>query len=188
MERALIVGLGNPGPRYARNRHNVGFMVIERIAREAGISLSRSKFEGVYGTGRFGDRDVVLLQPKTFMNLSGESVSPARSFFNVPIDQIFVVHDELDLAFGTIRLKIGGGHAGHNGLRSMVAQLGDRGFIRLRVGIGRPAHGTVSQYVLSDFSQDEREWLPDLVERSADAIRRALTDGPRLAMNSVNAR
>ena len=186
MRRRLIVGLGNPGPRYARNRHNVGFMVVDALAEHARVSISRSKFKGSYATGTLEGEPVVLLKPATFMNLSGQSVVPAAKFFNVQPADIWVLHDELDLAFGTLRLKIGGGHAGHNGLRSIVNLSGTRDFVRLRIGIGRPAHGSVSDYVLSDFRTEEREWLPDLVDCSVDALRLALRDGPQRAMNHVN--
>lgn len=186
MERCLIVGLGNPGPRYAGNRHNVGFMVLDALAAAERIEITRAKFKGRYGTGTIGARSVALLKPETFMNLSGQSVVPAAQFFGVTPKDILVVHDELDLPFGTLRLKVGGGHAGHNGLRSITQLLGSADFARLRVGIGRPAHGTVSDYVLADFRDEERAWLPDLIERGADALRAALRDGPERAMNEVN--
>lgn len=188
MDRILIVGLGNPGLRYVKTRHNVGFMVVDRLAGDAGTSIDRSKFKGHYATTVIGDQPVALLKPMTFMNVSGQSVSQARSFFDVPDDRIFVVHDEIDLPFGTVRLKVGGGHAGHNGLRSIIAQLGGRDFIRLRVGVGRPAHGAVADYVLSDFNSEERAWLPDLIDLSTAALRLALANGPHQAMNQINAR
>ncbi len=188
MSRTLIVGLGNPGPRYARNRHNVGFMVIDRLAAAAGIDVSKAKFKGLHGVGEIDGHKVVLLKPQTFMNVSGQSVVPAQGFFGVDVERIWVVHDELDLPFGTLRLKVGGGHAGHNGLRSIIGQLGSRDFARLRVGIGRPRHGEVSDFVLSDFAAgEERDWLPDLQDRAADALRLALKDGLKNAMNQVNA-
>tara|TARA_B100001250_G_C19711430_1_gene749383 strand:- start:445 stop:1014 length:570 start_codon:yes stop_codon:yes gene_type:complete len=187
MERILLVGLGNPEPKYLGNRHNIGFMVIDELAREAGIQLSRSKFNGLYGTGHVEGRSVVLLKPQTFMNLSGRSVAPASRFFGVAPDSILVAHDELDLAYGTVRLKVGGGHAGHNGLRSIQAELGTNGFHRLRIGIGRPPKGSVSSFVLSDFSAgEEQDWLPDLIERSVSALRTAVKEGTRPAMNTVN--
>jgi PTH1 family peptidyl-tRNA hydrolase len=125
----------------------------------------------------------------TFMNLSGRSVTPCSRFFDVPPDNILVAHDELDLAYGDLRLKSGGGHAGHNGLRSMVGELGKADFLRLRIGIGRPQKGSVSNYVLSDFSAgEERDWLPDLIDRSVSAIRSTVRDGIRRAMNEVNTR
>ena len=187
MDRHLVVGLGNPEPRYAHNRHNVGFMVVDRLAADTGIDAGRQKFNGRHGTGTIEGTPVVLLQPLTFMNLSGQSVSPARSFYDVTPDRIIVIHDELDLPFGTVRLKVGGGHAGHNGLRSIMAELGTGDFVRIRVGIGRPAKGSVTSYVLGDFAGEDRDWLPDLLERAAKAVRLCLAQGARRAMNTVNA-
>lgn len=188
MERSLVVGLGNPGPRYARHRHNVGFMVLDHLADDLSVPSWRSKFKGHYATARLEGQEVVFLKPQTFMNLSGQSVQAAAAFFNVPAARIYVAHDELDLPFATVRLKIGGGHAGHNGLRSMVAQLGSREFVRLRVGIGRPTLPIpVADYVLSDFGpQEERPQLPDLLDRCATALRLALREGALRAMNTVN--
>ena len=187
MGRQLIVGLGNPDPCHQGNRHNVGFMVVDKLADDARISLTRKKFGGVYGKGPLGDGSAVLLKPLTYMNLSGRSVAPAARFFDFAPEEVLVVHDELDLPFGTIRLKVGGGHAGHNGLRSIQAELGTNAFHRLRVGIGRPERGSVSHFVLSDFSAgDERDWLPDLTERCAQAVMSVMRDGIRKAMNTVN--
>ena len=188
MDRALIVGLGNPGSKYAKNRHNVGFMVLDRLASALGTTVSRSKFKGHYATATVEGRSVALLKPMTFMNLSGQSVVPARTFFNVTDANIIVVHDEIDLPFGTVKIKVGGGHAGHNGLRSIIAQLGGRDFIRVRVGVDRPVHGAVADFVLSDFSKEECDWLTDLIDRSVDALRLVLADGPHKAMNRINAR
>lgn len=188
MSRLLVVGLGNPGPQYARNRHNVGFMVLEALARDLGIAVDRSKFKGRMGTGGAEGHSLVLLRPETYMNLSGESVSAARSFFGVDIGDILVIHDELDLPYGTIRLKVGGGVAGHNGLRSIQEQLGSQAFARLRIGIGRPPKGSVTKFVLSDFAPgDEQDFLPDMVERAVDAVREVLRSGTQRAMNQVNA-
>lgn len=188
-DRVLLVGLGNPGSRYAANRHNVGFMVLEHLAAAAGIPLARSKFKATYGTGDWEVPSLVLLEPQTFMNLSGQSVSQARSFFDVELSRILVVHDELDLPFATVRLKIGGGHAGHNGLRSIMAELGSGDFARLRVGIGRPPPGKaqVADFVLQDFAPDQKPFVPDLLDRGVAAIRLALQQGVAKAMNTVNA-
>jgi PTH1 family peptidyl-tRNA hydrolase len=186
MERHLVVGLGNPEPRYAANRHNVGFMVVERLADAERIDIGRSKFKGLYGTGTIEGVPVVLQKPQTFMNLSGQSVAPAAKFFGIDPAHIIVAYDEIDLPAGRLRLKIGGGHAGHNGVRSMMAELGTGDFVRLRVGIGRPKHGTVSDFVLSDFAGEERDFLPDLLDRAVNALRAALREGAPLAMNTVN--
>jgi PTH1 family peptidyl-tRNA hydrolase len=188
MDRTLIVGLGNPGRRYEHNRHNVGFMVVDALAAAKGLSGWRSKFKGQMLTGELDGAPVALLKPETFMNLSGQAVQAARAFFGSPLERILVVHDELDLPYGTLRLKVGGGHAGHNGLRSLCGLLGGAGFVRLRVGIGRPRHGEVADYVLADFATgDERAWLPDLLDRAVVTILQTLREGPQLTMNTVNA-
>ena len=181
------MGLGNPGPKYAGNRHNVGFMVLDRLAEVANISVSRAKFKGFYGTGDLDGQSLVLLKPETFMNLSGQAVSAARSFFDVGTNRIIVLHDELDVPFSTLRLKQGGGHAGHNGLRSIMAEMGGGDFARLRIGIGRPQKGEVVDFVLQDFNGEQRPWLPDLLDRGVAAVRLCLTQGVGKAMNTVNA-
>ncbi len=182
----LVAGLGNPGPKYAGNRHNVGFMVVERLAERWGVGGFREKFKGRFAKGTFADEDVVLLEPLTYMNLSGESVQKALAFFKVGLGELLVVHDELDLPFGELRIKVGGGTAGHNGLRSIVGQCGGNGFTRVRVGIGRPRSGSVEGYVLSDFSRDEQATLPDLVERAAQMVEAVVEKGPRGAMNALH--
>ncbi len=184
----MVVGLGNPGPKYAGNRHNVGFMVVDRLASRLGAAPYREKFKGVFTKVAIGAEDVVLLKPMTFMNVSGESVQPAAAFFRVPLERILVVHDELDLPFATLRLKVGGGSAGHNGLKSLHQQLGDPGFTRLRFGIGRPPSGSPVSYVLGDFEAVERAELPDRLDRAADAIEAVIREGTAAAMNSVNQR
>jgi PTH1 family peptidyl-tRNA hydrolase len=184
----LVVGLGNPGPKYARNRHNVGFMALDRLAERLSAGAFREKFKGLYAKAEHPSGEVVMLKPRTFMNLSGESVQPAMRFFKVPVDELVVLHDELDHAFGVVRIKVGGGTAGHNGLRSIVQQAGSPDFVRVRVGIGRPSSGTVEGYVLSDFGASERAELPDVVERACDAVLAVLSEGPKLAMNAFNQR
>jgi len=179
----LIAGLGNPGPKYAGNRHNVGFMVADELARRWGAPSFRDKFKGEFTKVAVGDDDVVLLKPMTFMNLSGESVQAAMRFFKVPLDRVVCVHDELDLDFGVVRLKVGGGTAGHNGLRSMVAHAGGPGFVRCRVGVGRPARGRPEHYVLSDFNSLERVELGMVLELAADMVEMTVRDGARQAMN-----
>jgi PTH1 family peptidyl-tRNA hydrolase len=184
----LVVGLGNPGPKYARNRHNVGFMVVERLAERAKNSDFREKFEGLFCKTQFRGHDVVMLQPMTYMNLSGQSVQQAMRFFRVSRQELVVVHDELDLPFGEFRLKVGGGTAGHNGLRSIVQQCGGQDFARLRVGIGKPRSGSVEGYVLGDFSSAEAADLPDVLDRAADCLGCLITDGVQVAMNRFNVR
>lgn len=187
-ERMLIVGLGNPGAQYQQTRHNIGFMVIDELASAMGVSVTKDKFSGLYGTGKLGSTPVVLLKPQTFMNRSGQSVVPALQFFKVKPASLIVIHDELDLSFSDCRLKVGGGHAGHNGLRSIIGQLGNRDFIRLRMGIGRPRHGDVSRFVLSGFSSpSETDWLPGFTQDGASAVEYVTREGVKLAMNKVNA-
>jgi PTH1 family peptidyl-tRNA hydrolase len=183
----LVVGLGNPGPKYARHRHNVGFMALERFAREHGVTDFRDKFKGLFARGRAGDADVVLLAPQTFMNLSGESVQAAMTFFKVPLERVVVVHDEIDLPFGRLRIKVGGGAAGHNGIRSVTNLCGGPGFCRLRVGVGRPAGGreTVG-HVLGDFSSQESAELDDVLEGAVAALTDLVQHGPEVAMNKYN--
>lgn len=170
----LWVGLGNPGAKYAGNRHNVGFMALDRIAEDHGATPWRSKFQGEISEARFGSEKVWLLKPATFMNLSGQSVGEAMRFHKLEPGDVTVFHDELDLAPGKVRLKQGGGHAGHNGLRSIHQHLGPD-YARVRIGIGHPGHkDRVAGYVLSDFAKAEGEMLDDLM--------RGISDGaPRLA-------
>lgn len=175
----LWVGLGNPGAKYARNRHNIGFMALDRIAADHGFSPWRSKFNGQVCDGRLGGARITLLKPETFMNLSGQSVAAALGFFKLALDALTVFHDELDLAPGKIRLKSGGGHAGHNGLRSIHAHCGEA-YGRVRIGIGHPGNkAQVSNYVLADFAKVEAEGLDELLRgMSEGAPKLANGDGP----------
>lgn len=188
----LVVGLGNPEKKYARNRHNVGFMVLDSLASDLGAPEWRDKWKGrTTKLASTEGADVTLLEPMTFMNLSGESVQPAAAFSKASPSEILVVHDELDLPFGDVRLKVGGGHAGHNGLRSIIECLGSPDFARLRIGIGRPVagfRGDVADWVLSNFDGVEAAQLPDVLDRGKAAIRRALKDGIGPAMNVTNTR
>lgn len=164
----LIVGLGNPGAKYARNRHNIGFMAVDAIAANHGFSPWRSKFQGLLSDGRLGHAKVVLLKPQTFMNLSGQSVGAAVRFYKLNPEDVIVFHDELDLAPGKLRLKNGGGHAGHNGLRSIHQHIGPD-YARVRLGIGHPGHkDRVTGYVLGDFAKADQEWLDDLLRGIQD--------------------
>jgi PTH1 family peptidyl-tRNA hydrolase len=189
----LVVGLGNPGKKYERNRHNVGFMVVERLARAHGLPDLKEKFSGVWTKGElaFGGarHPVAVLEPLTYMNLSGDSVQPAAAFLKVAPANVVVVHDELDLPWKDVRLKVGGGHAGHNGLRSIIQRLGTPEFTRVRVGIGRPPpgfKGDVADFVLQDFDAMERAELPDVVDRAAAAVEKVVASGIAAAMNAVN--
>jgi PTH1 family peptidyl-tRNA hydrolase len=176
----LWVGLGNPGGKYAGNRHNIGFMAVDRIAADHGFAPWKRVFKGEAAEGRFGSERVLLLKPLTFMNLSGEAVRAALDFHKLAPADVTVFHDELDLAPGRLRLKDGGGHAGHNGLRSIHAHLGTDAYARVRLGIGHPGHkDLVAAYVLHDFAKADGEWRDDLMRGIADgAPRLAAGDGP----------
>ena len=159
----LFVGLGNPGAKYAHNRHNIGFMALDRIAEDHGFGPWRAKFQGQISEGRLGNEKVLLLKPETFMNLSGQSVGEAMRFYKLSPEDVVVFHDELDLAPGKVRVKQGGGHAGHNGLRSLHGHIGET-YARVRMGIGHPGHkDRVSAYVLHDFAKAEDSWLVDVL-------------------------
>lgn len=153
----LIVGLGNPDREHAGNRHNIGFMAVDRMAADEGFADWRKRFQGLVSEGQMGRERVILLKPQTYMNLSGRSVAEAARFYKIPSSKIVVLHDELDLPLGKVRVKTGGGAAGHNGLKSIDADFGDQNYVRVRMGIGHPGdRARVSGYVLSDFLDDER--------------------------------
>jgi PTH1 family peptidyl-tRNA hydrolase len=183
----LVVGLGNPGPAYAGNRHNAGFMVIDLLAERMGGRFKAHKGRADIVEGRLSGHRVVLGKPKSFMNLSGGPVVALRDFFKVPVERLIVVHDELDIPYGTLRLKRGGGDNGHNGLRSVTAALGSRDYLRVRFGIGRPpGRMDPAVYVLKDFGATERKELPLNVDRAADATEALVTDGLDRAQNAYN--
>lgn len=184
----LWVGLGNPGAKYAGNRHNIGFMAVDRIAADHGFGPWKRAFQGLVCEGRLGSEKIVLLKPETFMNLSGQSVRAAADFYKLAPDDITVFHDELDLAPGKCRLKQGGGHAGHNGLRSIHGHIGE-GYGRVRLGIGHPGHkDAVAHYVLHDFAKADADWLDDLLRGISDgAGALAAGDGTRF-LNAVSLR
>jgi PTH1 family peptidyl-tRNA hydrolase len=172
----LLVGLGNPGARYARNRHNIGFMALDRIAADHGFGPWRAKFQGQLSEGRLGTEKVALLKPETFMNLSGQSVGEAMRFFKLEPADVTVFHDEIDLAPGRLKVKIGGGHAGHNGLRSLHAHVGDA-YQRVRMGVGHPGRKeAVAGYVLHDFAKADEDWLDDMLRGISDGAA-ALAEG-----------
>ncbi len=181
----LFVGLGNPGAKYANHRHNIGYMAVDRIAQAHGFSPWRSKFQGVVAEGQLGGGKIVLLKPETFMNLSGQSVGAAMRFYKLTEEDVFVFQDELDLQPGKIRLKTGGGHAGHNGLRSLHQHIGG-GYHRVRIGIGHPGHkDRVSAYVLHDFAKADSAWLANVLDGIEDgAAELAAGDAGRF-MNKV---
>ena len=185
----LVVGLGNPGAEYAKNRHNAGFMVVDLLAGRVGARLSRHRSavaevaEARLGVGIDAPR-LVLAKPMTYMNLSGGPVAGLAQFYKVPLERIIAVHDELDIPYGQLRMKLGGGEGGHNGLRSMARSLGGRDFLRVRFGIGRPpGRQDPADYVLSDFSAAERKELEYLVDRAADGVEAVVTRGLEAAQN-----
>jgi peptidyl-tRNA hydrolase, PTH1 family len=187
----LIVGLGNPGPDYAGNRHNAGFMVLDLLAQRMGAKFKAHKGRADVVEGQLdgpGSPRVRLVKPKAFMNVSGGPVASLRDFFKVPVERIVVVHDELDIPYGTLRLKAGGGDNGHNGLKSLRQSLGSGEFLRVRFGIGRPpGRMDAAAFVLKDFSAAERKELDFFVDRGADAVASLITDGLERAQNAYNA-
>ena len=187
----LVVGLGNPGREHEGQRHNVGFEVADALRLAEGWPDYKSKWSALWTRGELGGTSVALLKPQTYMNLSGDCVQPAAAFLKVVPADIVVVHDELDIPWRDVRLKVGGGHAGHNGLRSIIQRLGTPDFARVRVGIGKPPpgyRGEGADWVLSRFDPVERSELPDVVKLAVDAIRRLAADGLQAAMKAVNTR
>lgn len=184
----LIVGLGNPGAKYARNRHNIGFMVVEQIAADHDFAPWKAKHQGSLSEGRFGSTRAVLLRPETFMNKSGDSVAAAMRFYKLEPEDVIVLHDELDLAPGKVKFKVGGGHAGHNGLRSVHGHLGPE-YGRVRLGIGHPGHkDRVAGYVLSDFAKAEADWLDDVLRGISDGAPHLAAGDSAKFMNAVSLR
>lgn len=181
----LFVGLGNPGSKYAGNRHNIGYMAVDRIAEDHGFSPWKSKFQGQISEGRLGSEKILLLKPETFMNLSGQSVGEAMRFYKLDSVDVTVFHDELDLAPGKCRVKAGGGHAGHNGLRSIHQHISPH-YDRVRLGIGHPGHkNAVSGYVLRDFSKADQDWLDDLLRGLSDGATHLAAGDNGKFMNAV---
>jgi PTH1 family peptidyl-tRNA hydrolase len=184
----LIVGLGNPGSRYQWTRHNAGFMVLDRLSHLAGIPVAKKGSSGLSGEGFWHGQRLILLKPQTFMNLSGRSVAEVSRFHKIPCEDIIVVHDDLDIPFGRVRLKKGGGHGGHNGLRSILSDIGTGDFIRLRIGIGRPVRGDVVDYVLQPFSVNEMPDLASVLDGAIDTLESVFSDGLEKTMSIYNNR
>lgn len=184
----LFVGLGNPGAKYTNNRHNIGFLAMDRVASDHGFAPWRGKFQGKLCEGTLAGEKTILLKPETFMNLSGNSVAAAAKFYKIPPADITVFHDELDLAPGKCRVKMGGGHAGHNGLRSIHANMGPD-YQRVRLGIGHPGHkDRVAAYVLHDFAKSDADWLDDLIRGISDGVPALAQGEPARFMNAVSLR
>ena len=184
----LVVGLGNPGRAYRWTRHNMGFWLVEQFGKELGIDLSRRGFLSVYGRGKIRNQEVILAKPLTYMNLSGEAVRRLLHFFKVPPENLVVLHDDLDLPMGKIRIRLRGGHGGHQGVKSIVEALGNDGFFRLKVGIGRPTdrRRDPADYVLEPLTGGEREEFKSAVERGREALKVLFREGPQAAMDKFH--
>ncbi|MBO4350858.1 MAG: aminoacyl-tRNA hydrolase [Proteobacteria bacterium] len=185
-ETLLIVGLGNPGTEYASTRHNSGFMLMDKFCGHCGASMTQAKFQGIFGTIRLSGRSIFLLKPQTYMNLSGKSVVACMSFYHIPIESVLILHDELDLPLGDVRVKTGGGAGGHNGLKSIIELTGSNEFSRLRFGIGRPEHGDVINYVLGKFLASDEEILNNTLNIGVEALQTFITSGPQASMRFCN--
>jgi peptidyl-tRNA hydrolase, PTH1 family len=183
----IICGLGNPGREYRESRHNVGFRVIDLLAQDLNIRLTRMQSRAIVGTGMVSESKIVLAKPQTFMNLSGQAVASLVRFYKIPLNQLLVIHDDMDLPFETLRLRAGGGSAGQKGLASTIERLGTQDFPRLRIGIGHPsAKGATVGYVLEDFSNQEEQFLKNILERAVQAVRIFILEGIERAMNDFN--
>jgi len=185
----VIVGLGNPGAGYRLNRHNIGFLVLDELAKRQGIDICRKGFDSCFGKGGIAGLTVVLAQPLTFMNRSGAAVKRLVRYFKTDLDDLIVVHDDLDLPLSSVRVKTGGGHGGHKGLMSIIDHLGESGFNRVRLGIGKPVFKEmVNGYVLESFTEREMEILPGIVSRACDAVAEIVSSGAQSAMCKFNVR
>jgi PTH1 family peptidyl-tRNA hydrolase len=183
----LIAGLGNPGREYRNNRHNIGFMLVDRLANRLGVSFSRMESKALVTKSEYQGRRIVLAKPQTYMNLSGQAVGALARFYKVPLENILVVYDDVDLPQETLRMRPGGGSAGHNGMKSIIERLGSQEFPRLRLGVGRPpGHKEAANYVLQDFSKAEAEMLPQILDRAVDAVLVYITEGLNAAMTHFN--
>lgn len=183
----LIVGLGNPGSQYENTRHNAGFMLVDKLAGEFGISVVKNKFDVRYGRGAIEGHEVMLAKPMAFMNRSGWPVQKLAAYFKINSKDLMVVHDDIDLAFGRLKIKEKGGHAGHKGLQSIMNAFGEDEFVRLRIGIGRSEEGgSVSDHVLGPFFVDEAKQLDAVLTEARDAVVTILTEGSKVGMNRFN--
>ena len=190
----LIIGLGNPGKTYAHNRHNIGFLCINYLSRLHSIKVKRNQCKSQIGSGKINDAEVLLAKPRTFVNLNGEAVNKLMRKYKIPVDELIVICDDLDLPLGKLRIRQGGGSGGHKGIKSIISALESQDFCRIRIGIGRPAQDNTAtynddiivNYVLSDFTPEERQIIKPVIARTADAIECILTDGLTTAMNKFN--
>ncbi|WP_211232600.1 aminoacyl-tRNA hydrolase [Brachyspira alvinipulli] len=186
----LVIGLGNPGEEYKNNRHNIGFIMLDKIAQNLSVNFDNNKKKSLYGRAKKNDIEYILLKPLTYMNLSGESASYITKFFNINVEDIIVIYDDMDIPFGTFKIKKGGSSGGHNGIKSLIAHLKSDDFTRIRIGIGRPSAGKqVNDYVLSSFNKSEREQLDnDIAIDIIEAVKTALFESPIIAQNKYNKR
>lgn len=185
----LVMGLGNPGEQYQNHRHNVGYMMLDRLSKRLGVELDIKKKKTVFGRAKHAKIEYLLLKPLTFMNLSGEAALYMASFMKISVEDIIVIYDDMNLPIGTFKVTIGGSSGGHNGIKSIAESLKNDGFTRVRVGIGRPRNGEeISDFVLSPFTKDERKKIKDISEDIVEAARMALFESPTLSMNKFNRR
>ena len=185
----LVVGLGNPGNKYENTRHNAGFMVADKIARDFNIALNKTKFDTIYGRGFIEDVDVLLVKPMAYMNRSGPPLQKLAHYFRIPGEDMLLIHDDIDLAFGRLKIKEKGGHGGHNGIRSIMDAFGGGDFVRLRIGVGRSeAEGNVTDHVLGRFSDNKAEMVARVITVARDAAVTVLCEGMKVGMNAFNRR
>jgi len=183
----LLVGLGNPGREYRGNRHNVGFMTVDRLSEVLGIKIGKVQSKALVGNGLWQGRKIILAKPQTYMNLSGDAIGSLQRYYKVPLEQLIVAHDDLDLPVGTLRLRPGGGSAGQKGVESTINQLGTQSFPRLRIGIGRPpGQMDAATYVLQDFNKADQEILQIALDRAVEAVKVFILEGLDAAMNQFN--
>jgi len=185
----LVVGLGNPGADYANTRHNAGFLVVDEVADRWSVSLHQKKFKIVFGRGKIGGVESIIAKPQDYMNRSGPPVRQVADYFKIAYRDVLVIHDDIDLEFGRLKIKEKGGHGGHNGVRSIIDSLGEDAFARLRVGVGRSGNdGNVTDHVLGRFRQSERSALKNIIGRARDAVETILCEGTKEGMNRFNDR
>lgn len=183
----LIAGLGNPGKAYRENRHNIGFMVLDTLANQLDIKMKRVKSKAIIGTGKFENKSIILAKPQTYMNASGESISPLLRYFKVPIQNLIIIHDDLDISFGTIRIRPSGGTGGQKGMKSIVSKLGSQEIARIRIGIGRPpGRMDPADYVLHNFNSDQIGLRDEILEKASQAVITFINEGLEQAMNAHN--
>ena len=185
-ETYVIVGLGNPGKKYATTRHNVGFMALDTIAMESDIQITKIKHKALIGEGHMGGKKVVLVKPQTYMNKSGESVQELMNFYKIPIENLVVIYDDIDLDPGRLRIRKKGSGGSHNGMRNILRLLGDDGFPRIRIGVGRPGQEDLASFVLSQFREEEKRDVADTIEKASMAAKAIVTEGVDIAMNLYN--